>query len=254
LSLRNSFYYTTKWLGENALHERGFNISYIPFMHQTLRLRAKQRYACMEIHFSIDHLRQLVQFFPDAENFLHATEKQQPTLLNRVNQVADEKILGVADDILFYAYPLEIRKKYLDNRVMEILILALSKIGLYPLQRPVRIPEKVVEKIYEAKELLTGNLKRDYTLHELGALVNLSIYKLTKGFRGIYNLNLSDFVHEARMQKARLLLEETDLPISRIAADIGYSHPFAFSAAFKKYFGYAPSVIQRSRKQAIHYH
>jgi AraC-like DNA-binding protein len=253
LSLKYSFYYTTKGQDENVLHERGFNISYAPFMHYSLRLRANQRYACVELLFSIDHLLQLVHFFPDVEKFLHEVQKQQPGLLNSVNQVADKEILGVADDILYYAYPLEIRKKYLDNKVMEILILALGKIARHPLQRPVKIPEKVVERIYEAKELLAGNLKRDYTLRELGALVGLSIYKLKKGFMAIYGLSLSDFLHEARMQKARLLLEETDQPISRIAADTGYSHPFAFSAAFKKYFGYAPSMIQRSRKQAVHY-
>jgi len=253
LSLKHSFYYTTKGQDENVLHERGFNISYAPFMHYTLHLRAKQRYTCVEIYFSINHLRQLVQFFPAVEKFLHETEKQQPILLNNINQVADEEILSVVDDILYYAYPMEIRKKYLNNKVIEILILAMGKITHNPLQRPVKIPEKVIERIYEAKELLTGNLKREYTLHELGALVGLSIYKLKKGFMAIYGLSLSDFLHEARMQKAKLLLEETDLPISRIAADTGYSHPFAFSAAFRKYFSYAPSVVQRSRKQAVHY-
>jgi AraC-like DNA-binding protein len=253
LALKHSFYYSTKGLDENVLHERGFNISYVPFMHQTLRLRAKRRYVCVEIHFPIDHLRQLAQFFPDVENFLQKIENQQPALLNRFNQVADKEIMSVVDDMLYYAYPPEIRKKYLGSKVMEILILTLGKIDLHSLDSPVDLPEKVVEKIYETRELLVGNLKRDYTLHELGALVGLSIYKLKKGFRVIYDLSLSDFLHEARMQKARLLLEETDLPISRIATDTGYSHPFAFSAAFKKYFGYAPSVVQRSRKQTAHY-
>src|SRR5258708_25250301 len=126
LALKYSFYYITKGLDENALHERGFNISYVPFVHHTLRLRAKQRYVCVEILFSIDHLQQLVQFFPDVEDFLHEVEKQQPALLNRFNQVADKEIISVAEDMLYYAYPLEIRKKYLDNKVMEILILALG--------------------------------------------------------------------------------------------------------------------------------
>jgi len=253
LALKYSFYYTIKELGDNVLHERGFNISYVPFLHHTLRLRAKQPYAYVEIHFSIEHIQQLAQHFPSVEKFLHAIKMQQPALLNTINQVADKEIISVAEDMLYYAYPLEMRKKYLDNKVMEILILALEKIIHHPLQKPVNLPEKVVEKIYEAKELLVGNLKKDYPPKELGALVGLSIYKLQKGFRAIYGLSISDFLHESRMQKARLLLEETDLPITRIAAETGYHHPFAFSSAFKKHFGYPPSIIQRSRRRVVQY-
>jgi AraC family transcriptional regulator, transcriptional activator of the genes for pyochelin and ferripyochelin receptors len=111
----------------------------------------------------------------------------------------------------------------------------------------------IVNKIYEARELLGRNIARNYTLDELSTLVELSRYNLKRGFKAIYGLTVTDFLHETRMQKARLLLTETDLPVSRIAAAIGYIHPFAFSSAFKKYFGFSPSLVQRSRKHAIAY-
>src|SRR5882757_2269620 len=148
LALKYSFYYTIKGLGENVLHERGFNINYVPFLHHTLRLRAKRPYTCVEIHFSIDHIQQLIQHFPGVENFLHNIKMQHPTLLNSINQVAGKEILSVAEDMLYCAYPLETRKKYLDNKGTEILILALEKILRHPLQKPVSVPEKIVEKIY----------------------------------------------------------------------------------------------------------
>jgi len=131
---------------------------------------------------------------------------------------------------------------------MEVLLLALEQITRAPGQQPVYLSERVVRRIYEARELISGNLTRKYSSHELGALVGLSNYHLKKGFKVIYNLTVTDFLHQARMQKARLLLEETDLSISRIAIDTGYTHPFAFSSAFKNFYGYAPSLVRKSRR------
>jgi AraC family transcriptional activator of pyochelin receptor len=253
MALKQSFYYTLGGLSENVVHERGFNISFTPSLHQTFRLSRQRPYAFVEIHFSPDRLEQLASLFPGVENFLHRIEKQEQVILNPVNQIADRDILTVIEDMVYCAYPSMVRKKYLDYRIMEILILTLRKLTHDPLQKVLAIEGKVVERVYEAGELLTGNLARNYTLQELGLLVGLSIYHLKKGFKAIYGLSVPDFLQEARMQKARLLLEETDHSIAHIAANIGYTHPFAFSSAFKKYFGYTPSLAQKSRRQTVNY-
>ena len=249
LALRDSFHYMINGLGEGVMHERGFNISYLPLVHQSFRLRRNRHYALVEIHYSMDYLNQLAPYFPDVEKFLQGAEKKQPAFLNHINQVAGTEMLAIIEEALYCTYPAAIRKKYLGYRVMEILILALQKITHRPVQKPVDLPENVIGKTYEASELLSKNMDRNYTLGELSTIVGLSIYNLKKGFKAIYGLTVMGFLHETRMQKARLLLSETDLPVSRIATVTGYTHPFAFSSAFKKYFGYAPSLVQRSRKQ-----
>jgi AraC-like DNA-binding protein len=157
-------------------------------------------------------------------------------------------MLNAIDDILYCRYTSVIRTKFLTCKVMEVLFLALDQITGVSLKGPVHLPEIVVRRIYEARQLITRNLARDYSLRELGVLVGLSSYHLKRGFKAIYNLSAADFRHEIRMQKARLILEETDLPITRIAADIGYDHPFAFSSAFKKFFGYTPSLVRKGRR------
>jgi AraC family transcriptional activator of pyochelin receptor len=48
-------------------------------------------------------------------------------------------------------------------------------------------------------------------------------------------------IHHLRMQKAKRLLEEGRMNISEVSDFIGYSNIPAFSAAFKKHFGYPPS-------------
>lgn len=253
LALKYSFHYKIEGLEEGVLHERGFNISYTPSLHQSLHLRANRHYSCVEFRLSISYLQQLASYFPDVELFLQTAGQQRPVFLNGINQVASMEMLTIIDEILYCTYPALIRKKYLGYKVKEILILALQKIVHPPAQKAVYLSERIASRIYEAREILSKDLSSNHTPAELSARVGLSIYNLKKGFRAIYGLTVTDFLHEARMQKARLLLSETDLPVSRIAAATGYSHPFAFSSAFKKYFGYTPSLVQKSRKQRFVY-
>jgi AraC-like DNA-binding protein len=78
--------------------------------------------------------------------------------------------------------------------------------------------------------------------------MGLSIYKLNHGFKAIYGIGVTEFLLEARMKRAHQILADSDKPIGVIARESGYSHPRAFSLAFKKYFGYTPAFVQRSGK------
>jgi len=253
LSLRNSFYYTRiddpeMDDAEHVLHERGFNIDYAPLPQREIRVSGKQIYTYVEIHLSTDLFADWISYFAGVENFLHRVKKAQAVCLNENNSIAGSELLTLVDDILYCSYAAVIRRKYHAQKVMELLFLALDQMTRSPAHRSDLLPEAVVTRIYVAREIITANLDRRYSLHELGAMAGLSPYHLKKGFKAIFDLSVNNFLHEERMQKARLLLEETDLPISRIAANVGYTHPFAFSSAFRDFFGYTPSLVQKSRR------
>jgi len=173
---------------------------------------------------------------------------QHSAQLSERNAVAGRDLLALIDEILYCTYTAAIRRRYLAHKVMEALLLSLEELSKSPSNPEYRLSETAVSRVYDAGEVLLQNLSRRYTVRELCCLVGLSAYNLKRGFATIYNLSIADFVQEARMQKARLLLEETDLPIVRIAADTGYIHPFAFSLAFRKFFGYQPSLVRKSRR------
>jgi AraC-like DNA-binding protein len=54
-----------------------------------------------------------------------------------------------------------------------------------------------------------------------------------------------------RMQRAAELLFSTDEKVARIAEQVGYSDPFAFSVAFKKWTGCPPSEFRELRRQNV---
>jgi AraC-like DNA-binding protein len=48
-----------------------------------------------------------------------------------------------------------------------------------------------------------------------------------------------------RMERAKALIEESDLPMMQVSFDVGYGDPAHFSRAFARYFGHPPSRLRR---------
>ena len=51
------------------------------------------------------------------------------------------------------------------------------------------------------------------------------------------NINVNDYIVDARLQKARYLLQHEELPIGEVACKVGFSSPAYFSTLFKSKFG-----------------
>jgi len=103
------------------------------------------------------------------------------------------------------------------------------------------------EKIREARDYLLFNMDQPCTVIELAHKVGLNDFKLKKGFKQLYGSTIFDFLLEARIEKARMLLTETVMSIQEIAVATGYKNISSFTAAFKKRTGVSPrSFKQRS--------
>ncbi len=50
-------------------------------------------------------------------------------------------------------------------------------------------------------------------------------------------------IDDARMKRADGLLHYGDIPISRIAEQLGFANVFSFSKAFRKYYGTPPRPL-----------
>ena len=60
----------------------------------------------------------------------------------------------------------------------------------------------------------------------------------------IEGTSLSAIVTDARMTAALVLLQTTELPVGRIALEVGYASPSRFAVRFQKRFGISPSAIR----------
>jgi AraC-like DNA-binding protein len=244
--ISNSYYYKSRHLGSGVLHERGMIFSYVPFVHTRLKLRAQELYTHLTVYFQKKHLLPLVNSISGLMPFMAKVSVGQPAHFGESYMTADTPILAVIDNILQCTYQGHLRQLYIENLCTELLLLALVRFAENNSSASGVINEEDIVHVYQVKEMILRDMGEHISLSSLAEQMKLSVYKLNQGFKAIYGIGVTEFLLEARMKRAHQTLAETDMPIGLIAKESGYSHPHAFSLAFKKYFGYTPAFVQRN--------
>jgi AraC-like DNA-binding protein len=88
-----------------------------------------------------------------------------------------------------------------------------------------------------------------WRIEDLAAHVGLSRATLARRFSALTGQPPMAYLTWWRMTTAARLLRQTDLALPRIAREVGYGSPFAFSHAFKRHFGSTPG---RYRTESSH--
>lgn len=86
------------------------------------------------------------------------------------------------------------------------------------------------------------------SLAELAASCDIGARQLMRAFKATTGKTVHEHVSALQLVQARALLAETDLPLKRIALQLGYRQPASFSVAFRRACGETPSSF-RSRQQ-----
>ncbi|WP_285102499.1 AraC family transcriptional regulator [Promicromonospora sp. MEB111] len=89
-----------------------------------------------------------------------------------------------------------------------------------------------------------------WTLDRMAALVHLSRSALTERFRRATGHSPMQMLREVRMHRARTLLIDRCLPVTRVAFEVGYGSVAAFSRAFTSDHGLSPLAWRAGPDQA----
>ena len=135
-----------------------------------------------------------------------------------------------------------------DELMIQSLILKL----IYSLSRHVR--EEVSYKprrnnryvIEDTIEYIKDNLVADLSLEALSKRANFSPIYFHKLFRASTGKNLREFTEDQRIKKAIDLLVSTDMNLTEIAYECGFSSQSYFSYVFKRKTGQAPREYAKS--------
>lgn len=97
---------------------------------------------------------------------------------------------------------------------------------------------------YEFQEVIQAHLFDNLTLKDLAFLTGLSLSSFKRKFTAVYGTSPNKYFISKRLEKAQLLLRTTDLRISEIAYDCGYSDVSHFIKTFQKNYHYTPSIFR----------
>lgn len=95
------------------------------------------------------------------------------------------------------------------------------------------------------KDYIQSHLGGDISLDLLAQKLNITSSYLSTYFKEKTGINLSEYTHLLRMEKATEMLQNTDLKIQDIAALVGYLTVAPFNRAFKRYTGTTPTEFRR---------
>ncbi|MBC7523369.1 MAG: helix-turn-helix domain-containing protein [Flavobacterium sp.] len=78
---------------------------------------------------------------------------------------------------------------------------------------------------------------------ELAQMFGINDFILKQSFLGLFETSIYQFYNDKRLKKARLLIEQTTIPLANIASLAGFNHYINFYKAFKKKYSQSPSDI-----------
>ncbi|MBD2755904.1 helix-turn-helix domain-containing protein [Spirosoma sp. BT704] len=95
------------------------------------------------------------------------------------------------------------------------------------------------------KELLFSTLKTNHRVTDYATLLNITPNHLNKSVRTIIGKSPTKWIDEAIVLEAKVLLHQSALSISDVAAEVGIFDASYFSRLFKKYEGVTPLAFRQ---------
>ncbi|MBL1099396.1 GlxA family transcriptional regulator [Streptomyces coffeae] len=112
------------------------------------------------------------------------------------------------------------------------------------IRRPLPEPQQATTTAARAWAL--GRLDRPISLRELAAQESMSVRTFTRRFREETGVSPGRWLAAQRIERARQLLEDTDLSMDRIARDAGFGTPASMRQHLQAALGVSPTVYRRT--------
>lgn len=109
--------------------------------------------------------------------------------------------------------------------------------------------DKVSSSIAAAIEYIEEHYNEELHLDGVSKYINISPQYLSKLFKEETNYNFVEWITNVRIDKAKELMNDTDMTIKEICFLVGYNDPNYFSRKFKRIVGSSPTDYMRNKDE-----
>lgn len=99
--------------------------------------------------------------------------------------------------------------------------------------------------VFRAKHWLLQHIQAPYSLDRVAHEVAASPRTLLRHFKEVEGMTPLDYLHQLRVERAKQLLEVTNIELTEIMEYCGYQDPSAFRRLFRRATGVTPSEYRR---------
>ncbi|WP_326592330.1 GlxA family transcriptional regulator [Streptomyces brevispora] len=117
------------------------------------------------------------------------------------------------------------------------------------IQRPV--PDAQTAGTTTARAWALGRLERPILLRDLAQQESMSVRTFTRRFREEVGISPVQWLTQQRVERARQLLESTDLSIDQVARDAGFGTPTSLRQHLQAALGVSPTMYRRTFRTTV---
>lgn len=177
----------------------------------------------------LDWQQHLNQLFKQDILIIEAASYEIEKIAKQIDAISRDEILGYVS---------------LKSKVLEFIVRSISERNHLCEHCCCSMSE--LDKIAMGQEIIRKDLERSPSVKALACQLDMSIYKLQKGFKEVTGDTVYVYIQKMRVEKAKDLLRHTELSILQIANEVGYENPSKFAQLFKHYNDVTPLQYRKS--------
>lgn len=185
-----------------------------------------------------DQMRYLARFLKlsDTSAFLFThTDKDTSEIGNYINEI----INNFDNEEIHYDYYI--------NGIMYLILALLYKRKILT-SKEMSVNFSALDRISPIFDYIHQNYNEDLSLEKLSRILNINEQYFCRLFKKATGSNITDYINFIRIYNAEKMMK-TNMNISEIAENTGFSSLSYFNKIFKKYKQYAPSEYKKLSRQ-----
>ena len=105
--------------------------------------------------------------------------------------------------------------------------------------------------LHNVLQFIDQNYCESIDQKDLAKRCGMTTFRFSRLFKEVYGLGFMDYVLGKRMDSAKDLLDNSQMPITSIGYEVGFKDPSYFARAFKQYAGCTPSEYRQIRRNEV---
>ena len=189
---------------------------------------------CGYCEFSRDNPTPLLDVFPSLSIVREEEFLRHPWLRSTLDQLSSEYLSQAPGAELIV------------DKLTEIVLVELIRIDFGRDHTSQFVRALNDKQVSAALKKLHDNPHVRWTIQSLAEAVNMSRAAFAKRFRELVGHPMFEYLTNLRVQRAKELLRDTQLPLYEVASRVGYDSDMSFTKVFKKRTGVTPTRYRKS--------
>ncbi len=144
----------------------------------------------------------------------------------------------------------EQRLRQLLARMLQAQNDALRESDALPARR-VSTREELWRRLNRGRDFIHARFESALTLSDIASAACLSPYHFMREFKAVFRLTPHQYLSACRVERAKFLLERTELPVTEICFSVGFESLGSFSSWFSRLTGVSPRAWRCSKKAVL---